>query len=235
MFFECTHALTAHYGLTASLFLAGLVGSVTHCAGMCAPFVLAQTQSGLIFKKLTTNLLLPYHFGRMTTYVMLGILVHSMVNLAYLFSDTHALITAPLLMLAGIVFLVTAFPKLGLLFPWATRIKLPGFFTFIAHKGYQLIQAQGSDSRYLLGLTLGLIPCGLVIAALMAAATAPTALQAALAMFAFSLGTMPSLMAIGLFGQGLKQKFPVFSQRISRFALVASSLWLFFLAGNLII
>ncbi|MCQ4161512.1 sulfite exporter TauE/SafE family protein [Roseomonas sp. GC11] len=29
-----------------ALFLAGLAGGVTHCAGMCAPFVLARRQTG---------------------------------------------------------------------------------------------------------------------------------------------------------------------------------------------
>lgn len=234
LFAECTHALTAHYGLTASLFLAGLVGSATHCAGMCSPFVLAQTQTGPALRKTAEKLLLPYHFGRMTTYVFLGVLVQSVINLAYLFSGARALLTAPLLMLAGIVFLATAFPALSNLFPWATRIHLPGFFTTIAQKGYDLVQKHNAGSRYLLGITLGFLPCGLVIAALMAAATAPTITQAAIAMTAFSLGTMPSLMMIGLCGQGLRQRFPVFSQRISRIAMAASSLWLFALAGSLI-
>lgn len=234
MFAECTHALTAHYGLTISLFLAGLVGSVTHCAGMCGPFVLAQTKSGPMLQKPASSLLLPYHLGRMTTYVMLGILLHSVINLSYLFSETRVLITVPLLTLAGIIFLVNAFPKLNAVFPWATNIRLPAFLSIIAQRGHHLLQTHGNPSRYLLGLTLGLMPCGLVVAALMASATAPTTSQAALAMAAFSLGTMPSLILIGLFGQGLGQKFPALSQHASRIAMVASSLWLFTLAGSLI-
>ena len=234
MFAECAHALTTHYGLTASLFIAGLVGSVTHCAGMCAPFVLAQTGNDVELRRTTSSLLLPYHLGRMTTYIGLGVLVHSIVNLAYLFSDVKTLITVPLLLLAGIVFLVSAFPALASLFPWATKMKLPNFFAMIANKGSRLIRTQGTGSRYLLGIMLGFMPCGLVIAALMAAATAPSTLQAATAVAAFAIGTMPSLMAISLCGAGLKQKFPSLSQRISRFAMVVSSLWLFTLAGSLI-
>lgn len=207
---------------------------MTHCAGMCGPFVLAQTKSGPMLQKPASSLLLPYHLGRMTTYVMLGILLHSVINLSYLFSETRVLITVPLLTLAGIIFLVNAFPKLNAVFPWATNIRLPAFLSIIAQRGHHLLQTHGNPSRYLLGLTLGLMPCGLVVAALMASATAPTTSQAALAMAAFSLGTMPSLILIGLFGQGLGQKFPALSQHASRIAMVASSLWLFTLAGSLI-
>jgi sulfite exporter TauE/SafE len=47
MLADCLHDLTqlGPGGVTAmvgALFLAGLAGGVTHCAGMCAPFVLAQ-------------------------------------------------------------------------------------------------------------------------------------------------------------------------------------------------
>lgn len=234
LFAECTHALTTQYGLTSSLFLGGLVGSLTHCTGMCAPFVLAQTQAGPVLAKPSSSLLLPYHLGRMTTYVGLGVLVHSVVNLAYLFSDARSLITAPLLMLAGVLFLVSAFPSLTALFPWAGNIRLPKIFSTLTAKTHGLVQAQDFASRYVLGLLLGFIPCGLVLAALMAAATAPDMGQAALAIAAFAVGTMLSLMIIGLCGKGLKQKFPVFSQYFSRIAMTISSLWLFILAGRLI-
>lgn len=221
--------------MPGSLFLAGLVGSVTHCAGMCSPFVLAQTQSGQHLSKWSGPLLLPYHIGRMTTYIMLGVIAHSVLNLAYIFSEAKALLTAPLLFLAGLVFCVSAFPVLGKIFPWAEKIKLPGVFTRIAAKGSQLAMKNGTGSGYLLGVALGFIPCGLVIAALMAASTAPTLPQAAFALAAFSVGTMPSLMAVGLCGRSLNQKFPSFSNYLSRTALLASSAWLFFLAGSLIL
>ncbi len=233
LFAECSHTLTTH-GLTISLFLAGLVGSVTHCVGMCGPFVLAQTRTGPILQKPASSLLLPYHLGRMTTYVALGVFVHSIVNLAYLFSDARTLVTVPLLMMAGIIFLVSSFPSLGRVFPWAASIRLPAIFTSIANKMHRLMLDNGYRSQYLLGIILGFIPCGLVIAALMAAATAPTNLHAAIAVAAFAIGTMPSLMAIGLFGKGLTQKFPGLSDRFSRIAMVISSLWLFVLAGSLI-
>ena len=52
----------------------------------------------------------------------------------------------------------------------------------------------------LLGVTLGFLPCGLLYAALAAAASSGGAGPGALAMVAFGLGTVPSLVAIGVAG-----------------------------------
>lgn len=234
MFAECVHQLTASHGLVISLFLGGLVGSFTHCLGMCAPFVLAQTDHGPVLQKPAASLLLPYHLGRMTTYVALGAVTHSIVNLAYLFSPARAYITAPLLALAGVMFLISAFPSWRAVFPWAGRMSFFTYFSFICTNAGKLFRRPGSADRYLLGVLLGFMPCGLVMAALMASATASTLPQALIAMAAFSIATMPALMAVGLFGKSLSRQFPNFSQRFSQAAMVISSLWLFALAGMLI-
>lgn len=234
MFAECTHILMTNYGLITSLFLAGLVGSFTHCAGMCTPFVLAQSENGPLLQKPLNSLLLPYHLGRMTTYVGMGAVMHSIVNMAYLFSHEKALITAPLLMLAGVMFLVTVFPSWSSVFPWISKIRFPVALSFMSAKASRLFYRQDFLARYILGILLGFMPCGLVIAALMASATAHSLPQAVMAMTAFSIGTMPALMAIGLCGKGLKQKFPQFAKRFSQTAMVISSLWLFALAGMMI-
>jgi sulfite exporter TauE/SafE len=54
---------------------------------------------------------------------------------------------------------------------------------------------------YALGVVLGLLPCGVVYAALMVAASTGHALTAALGMLAFALGTMPGLGVVGWIGQ----------------------------------
>lgn len=234
MFPECVYNFTAQHGLSASLFLGGLVGSLTHCTMMCSPFVLAQTEAGPVLKRPARSLLIPYHLGRMTTYVGLAVLFHSIVNLAYLFSGARVLISAPLLMLAGTLFFISVFPSLNNLFPWAAKFNLPSGFLAIGSKTGDLMRSSGIFPRYILGVLLGFMPCGLVVAALMAAATAPTTAQAALAMAAFSVGTMPALMTVGVCGSGLKQKFPRQFQQLSQAAMVISSVWLFALAGTLI-
>ena len=40
---HCKEVAIGHGPLLLSMFLAGLIGSASHCAAMCGPFVLAQT------------------------------------------------------------------------------------------------------------------------------------------------------------------------------------------------
>ena len=86
-------------------------------------------------------------------------------------------------------------------------------------------------ARYFLGILLGFMPCGLVISALLASASATSVFQAAISMSLFTIGTMPALILIALGGQGLKYKFPLAFARLSKGAMVVSGLWLFTLAG----
>ncbi|MCD8496723.1 MAG: sulfite exporter TauE/SafE family protein [Alphaproteobacteria bacterium] len=231
---QCLHDVSTSYGLPLSLFLAGLVGGFTHCAGMCAPFVLAQTSDNPQLNRLSSSLLLPYHLGRMTTYVALAILVSSLINLAFLFSDLKILISVPLLMLAGVMFLVTAFPRFGMIFPWTAGIRLSLPYRFISKALGRLGNNPNSMKRYGMGVLLGFMPCGLVLAALMASASAPSPIYAGAAMAAFTLGTIPALVAVAWAGGALRHKFPHAGGYLKRGALVLSSFWLFLTAGLMI-
>src|SRR3954454_25118552 len=71
----------ARGGLLAGLFAAGLAGSALHCAPMCGGFVLGQVSDRMArlpsehlsgYQRLLSSSLLPYHFGRLTTYSALG-------------------------------------------------------------------------------------------------------------------------------------------------------------------
>jgi sulfite exporter TauE/SafE len=89
-------------------------------------------------------------------------------------------------------------------------------------------------SRYILGLLLGFMPCGLVVGALIASATAPSLTAALIAMGSFAIGTIPALILVAIGSSSLKYKFPQFSLHFSKIAKVASALWLFALAGTLV-
>jgi sulfite exporter TauE/SafE len=228
---NCISDFSTSYGLYLSLFLAGLVGGFTHCAGMCAPFVIAQTGKDAGISKLRGALLLPYHLGRMTTYVLLAVVIGSFVNLAFLFSDGRSFLTAPILLLAATLFLVSAFPVLGRVFPWAVRLQvipqIKGFNGLLS----KLSSNAGVVQRYFLGVLLGFMPCGLVVSAILAASTAPNLLQSAMAMGVFAIGTMPALMLIGVGNKAFLHKYPNLSTRVSQGAMVISSFWLVALAG----
>ena len=232
---QCIHDITLSHGLLISLFLAGLVGGFTHCAGMCSPFVLAQVGAHQKMKKISTSLLLPYHFERMTTYVILAILASSIINLAFVFSGLKAFIAAPMLMLAGLIFLVSAFPRLSAIFPWTANIQVVAPYKLIARFSSTLMRNPNMFGRYGLGVLLGFMPCGLVVSALLTSATAPNALQAGVMMAVFTIGTMPALILVAFGGQTLKSRYPRVSVYLSQGAMVVSSVWLFILAGQMIL
>lgn len=228
----CIHQITLAYGLPLSLLLAGLVGSMTHCVVMCGPFVVSQTGN---MKKIQDAALIPYHLGRMTTYVFMAIMAHSVFSLIFVYSDLKSIIAIPMLLLAGTIFLVSAFPQLISLFPWAHQIKLTLPLPFIYKLSSKISQNSNGFSRYILGVLLGFMPCGLVIAALLASSTAGTLWEAMIAMIAFTIGTIPALILVAISGGSLKQKYPKFSLRFSQIAKTLSALWLFTLAGTLIL
>lgn len=234
MLAQCVQDFSTAYGLPVSLFLAGLFGGFTHCAGMCAPFVLAQTTHGSNLQRLSSKLLLPYHLGRMTTYVALAVAVNAFINMAFLFSDVKILIAAPLLMLAGTIFIITAFPQTAALFPWAARLQIAPAFGAITRLSGAFMTDPTLVKRYALGVLLGFMPCGLVLSALLAAASAKTIFDAAFAMSAFTIGTIPALLMVALGGQALKNAYPTATKRFSQGAMVISGLWLFTLASIMI-
>ena len=230
----CLHLISSDYSLPLSLLIAGLVGSVTHCVVMCGPFVISQTGEMI---KIRDAALVPYHLGRMTTYIFLAIMAYSIFNLVFVYSDLKSIIAAPMLMLAGVIFIVSAFPQLKALFPWANLrmgfVQIP--VSVFQKLSYKINKKSNLLRRYILGALLGFMPCGLVVAALIASATAPTLPLAILSMAAFTLGTVPALILVAIGGSSLKQKYPKFSLRFSQTAKIISALWLFTLAGTLIL
>lgn len=228
----CLQLMASGQALPLTLFLAGLVGGATHCVAMCGPFVISQ--AGQV-EKLRQAALLPYHLGRITTYVAMAMLLSSVLNLAFLFLPVRSLIIAPVLMLAGLIFIVNAFPSLTAAFPWINKIAFSVPYQWL-HKGFQKLSVNaGSMKRYAMGMLLGFMPCGLIVSALMAASTAPGAWQAGLAMAAFGAGTMIPLMAVAFGGVGFQKKFPRAMRRATQILMVWSGLWLFIMAGWVLI
>jgi sulfite exporter TauE/SafE len=195
------HALAAQIstlGLPLALFLAGLAGSLSHCVGMCGPFVLgqaalrAETAGGSRYgelRRLRDGALLPYHLGRMTTYVGLGALAGGLGTSLFLLPGLRALAAVPLAF-GALVLLTQAYPvTLGRLRGWAG---LTGFVVRFAPLG-----GQGRLAQWRLGVVLGFLPCGLLWGVLAAAMGSGGAVNGALAMAAFCLGTAPALIGVG--------------------------------------
>ncbi|MBM3598685.1 MAG: sulfite exporter TauE/SafE family protein [Alphaproteobacteria bacterium] len=198
---------TAGLALIGTLFLTGLIGGATHCTGMCGPFVLGQAASRLAavpaarmgeFHRFAGAALLPYHLGRATTYVVLGMVAAAALGRTGGVIGADWLGAAALLA-AALVIALAAASRLGI----ALRIRqrsMVGPAAVIARLARPFANSPLGWRGYALGLALGFIPCGLVYAALLAVASTGEFGLAALGMLAFALGTMPALVAIGWSG-----------------------------------
>ncbi len=203
-----------------AVFMVGLLGGV-HCLGMCGSIVgifTAQAPKGAA----RWPFHLAYSSGRIASYAIAGALVGAIGQAGLLMRDAvpvqHLLfalssfmLVALGLYLAGVWGVVRRMEHLGSglwkrLQPFTTRL-LPV---------NTLPRALG------LGALWGWLPCGLVYSVLLTALAAGSAVQGALIMLAFGLGTLPNLLAIGLFWESVKGWVQSPQVRMAAGALVAS-------------
>jgi sulfite exporter TauE/SafE len=194
-----------------ALFLAGLAGGLTHCAGMCAPFVLAQAgavadraAAGGMLARLSGAALLPYHLGRMLGYATLGALAGGTAGLVTQLTGLRFLLAA---LLAAGAALMLAQGAARLPERWRRALgplaHLPAapMPAGLARRIGPLLAAPRGGRGVVLGLLLSALPCGLLYAALAGAAATGSALAGGLAMAAFVLGTVPALVGVALLGR----------------------------------
>ncbi|MCE3254696.1 MAG: hypothetical protein K0R25_190 [Rickettsiaceae bacterium] len=191
--------------IIASLFTLGLFGGFSHCTSMCGPFVLTQVGNRLSkieikdatpLRKLSGLALLPYHFGRITTYCLIA-LFSSFLSLNLKNSIFFKEFAGLVLIVAALIIFNSAIAKINLPFtipPVFRAVKIPQpvkknlknliNFLFSNPTGFK---------NYFLGIILGFIPCGLVYGAISATLALDNYLMVFLAMLAFGIGTIPSL------------------------------------------
>jgi sulfite exporter TauE/SafE len=182
-------AVTVSGGGVLALFLAGLIGGPAHCGAMCGGFVLGQVADRMAsvpigglceWRRIAGGALLPYHLGRLTTYAGLGALMGAGSGALL----PHWMATA-LLLLGAALFLLRGVAHAPLF--WSRAV------------GGMARQAGGN--RFALGVALGFLPCAFLYAALAIAGAGQSAATGALGMLAFGLGTVPTLVAVGVAGQ----------------------------------
>ena len=223
------------FGLAAALFSAGLDGSFAHCAPMCGPFVLmqlAEPAQGLMLRRCAAGALPGYQLGRLTTYVALGAVLGGIGGSLDALGRFHTLIAA-LLLVAALSFLLQA---VRLVLPGQAAPLLPGFGGWIARALARLLRARRHIALggYSLGLVLGLLPCGFLYAALLAAAATGTAMAGAVAMAGFALGTAPALACVGLLGAGAAARWRGFATRLAAPVFLVNAVLLAGLAARLV-
>lgn len=219
-------------GLPAALFLAGLAGSLVHCVGMCGPFVLGQVMAAIEqpgpssygeWRRLTGALLVPYHLGRFTTYTALGALAGG-ATAVFASREMFGWLSAILLIVAAGLLAAQA---LGM----AVNAASPAT-NLMARLAGPLSASHTAVARYGLGVVLGFLPCGLVYAALAAAAGTGSVASGAIAMSGFALGTVPALVAVGWGGLIMRRHLRAIARWISPPLLAGNALVMLALASQ---
>jgi len=189
-------------------FAIGLMGGV-HCIGMCGGIVGALS-FGLNKQKSRSTLadlkiLLAYNFGRLLSYTLAGGLMGSLGWLALHWVEVRNL--QIILQLLAALFMVL----LGLYLAgwWTVLIHLEKaggvVWKYIQPLGQKLLPVNNVKQATVLGLFWGWLPCGLVYSVLIWSLSAGSFQQGALLMLSFGLGTLPNLLAMGMFANQLNQ------------------------------
>ena len=200
----------------------GFLGSFGHCVGMCGPLTVAFSLSGKESgsqnnskdnsqnnprswrQNLYFHALL--NIGRIFSYAISGAFIGAIGSVlvasgqfAGIESDLRrwlAILTGVLLVWMGIIQIKPeGLPNLPFLNPMA----LVGLHQRLSNAMMKLSLYSHPLTPALLGMTWGLIPCGFLYTAQIKAAETGNMMQGALTMFAFGLGTLPSMLGIGVF------------------------------------
>lgn len=202
-----------------AVFFVGLLGGV-HCLGMCGSLV------GIFTAQLPTGgnrwpFHLAYSSGRIASYTLAGALVGLLGQTGMLLRDQvpvqHLLFALSSLMLialglylAGLSGVVRSIEKLG-----------SGLWQRIQPYTKRLLPVTSVPRALALGALWGWLPCGLVYSVLITALASGDAVHGASIMLAFGLGTLPNLLAIGLFWERLRHWVQSPSVRLAAGLIVA--------------
>lgn len=178
-----------------SAFIVGLLGGV-HCVGMCGG-VVGALSFGLRADR-NLPVLLAYNLGRISSYTLAGAL---MGGLGFYFSGLLPVQTAQrvLLSFAGLFLILMGLYLAGWWNALASIERAGGvLWRRIEPLGRGLLPVRSVRQGLLLGLLWGWLPCGLVYSALVWTVSAGGALEGAMLMLAFGLGTLPNLLLMGV-------------------------------------
>jgi len=220
---QCSVIMPANTPLLLAVFVAGLVGSASHCSVMCSPAVMSQMLD-LQSQKQSQLPMLFYHLGRIATYALLGVLSYLLADMV--FGTALPRMSNALLLVAGATFLASA------MLPRKTHRccsdNIKGLYAVLERlrSVYAIYTVRG--------VLMGFMPCGLLISVLLLASTSDHVLTAAVIMILFGAATVPVLQLAGYGSLSLGRKFPHFSAKLGRASMAMNGLFLCAIGLNLV-
>lgn len=198
--------------LVLSILSSSFLGS-WHCTAMCSPIasLMASRKS-----------LWPYHLGRGTSYIALG-MIAGWLGQFFLSSSFVWLRTVSAILLALTLF----YSGLSLAKPDQFQ-KWKRASSWLHHIIYHLHGKSSfsvTRSGYVVGLLTALLPCGWLYTYVTASIATQTAWGGALVMALFWFGGLPALSAVPWMMKSLIQAAPMQRQRMAGYVLMAAGLY----------
>ncbi len=187
-------------------FLVGLLGGV-HCVGMCGGIVGALTLG--LSEDVRTRpakampYLLGYNAGRILSYTAAGALIGGLGAAAASLVSLHE--AQKILQLLAGAFMIALGLYIAGWWQGLARLERAGAVLWrrIEPLGRRLMPVRTPFQAFQLGIFWGWLPCGLVYSVLIWAMAAGGAMEGALLLLGFGLGTLPNLLLMGFFATQL--------------------------------
>jgi sulfite exporter TauE/SafE len=169
-----------------------------------------------------------YNLGRIFTYSVLGLLVGLAGEQIALFTSQKVLfiIVGSLILLAFI--LPARWRQSVDILPFVSR-----FTGFIKSSLSVFYKKHTLFAQLAFGVLNGLLPCGLVYAALSGAFLMSEAWESVLFMALFGLGTLPMMLGFAFLGSSLRKRMSFQPKVIYTFSYIILAIWLIFKGVNL--
>jgi uncharacterized protein len=207
-------------------FLMGLIGSL-HCIGMCGPIAMMLPADKSKQSRFIVGRIL-YNFGRIVTYSILGLTI-GLIGEQISFLIPQKILSIFIGFLIIFIFIIP--PK------WQNRLsilpRINKFNNFIKSLLSVFYKKYSFISQFTFGLLNGLLPCGMVYAALSGAFLMNHAWQSMLFMTLFGIGTLPMMLSFSFFWNVVRKFFSFQPKIIFTFSYIILAILLIFRGINL--
>jgi sulfite exporter TauE/SafE len=201
----------------------GLFGSL-HCVGMCGPLALALPSPHSRRSKQIIAAFM-YNIGRVVTYSLLG-LVFGLIGKSFSligFQQLFSIVTGGIMLLLTVFYFVfkqSYQPQWFLDFTWKIQ-------SLIA------VTLKKESGSFWVGMANGLLPCGMVYAAIAGALVSSSVTYSILFMASFGLATIPAMFMLMIFGSGISLKMRVSLRKLTPVVMIVVAVLLILRGMNL--